>query len=106
MFIEFGISILPYVIMRLSSGKLLTLCSGFSLQANLETDMAKRVMLSIIPALSSETERHHTGGFDQKALRSAVNGAVDVIKYGTGICVDELEHYGNDYAMTRKRIEN
>lgn len=58
--------------------------------------MAKRIMLSVVPAVQSEGERHHTGGFDYKALKSAVNGAKDLIRFGTKACVDELEHIKTD----------
>ena len=83
--------------------KLNRLCSLYA-EASIEEDMAKRIMLSIIPALNTPAELHHTGGFDQKALRSAVHGAVDVIKYGTAVCVDEMEHYGAGDRVAINRI--
>jgi hypothetical protein len=61
-------------------------------EASIKSDMAKRIMLSIIPAVQSEGEKHYTGGFDYKALRSAVNGARDLIKYGARACADEIKH--------------
>lgn len=71
-------------------------CALFS-QASIETDMARRIMLSIIPSLMSPVELHHTGGFDYKALRTACAGAKDVIKYGTLACAHEfLTHYAQD----------
>lgn len=79
--------------MRSNADKLLTLC-GFYKEATLEEDMAKRIMLSVIPAVMSGSERHHSGGFDYKALKSAANGAKDLVKYGTKACVGEMEHYG------------
>jgi hypothetical protein len=60
--------------------------------ASVKSDMAKRIMLSVIPGVMTEGEKHHSGGFDYKALRSAVNGANDLIKYGTRACVGELQH--------------
>jgi hypothetical protein len=73
----------------------------FHRKASLETDMAKRIMLSIIPAVMTQTERSSTmidpkyWGLDYKALRSAVMGAKELIRYGALICVDELKHYGD-----------
>lgn len=76
-----------------NADKLLTLCSFYN-EATLEDDMAKRIMLSIIPSLMSNTEKYYTGGFDYKVLKSAVNGAKDLVKYGTRACAEEMRHYG------------
>lgn len=76
-----------------NADKLLTLCSFYN-EATLEDDMAKRIMLSIIPSLMSNTEKYYTGGFDYKVLKSAVNGAKDLVKYGTRACEEEMRHYG------------
>lgn len=73
---------------------LLSYCELFA-EATLETDMAKRVFLSIIPATMSAGERHHSGGYDYKALRSASNGAKDLTHFGTQACIAEVKHYTN-----------
>src|SRR5271166_1338367 len=70
---------------------LFSMCKLYS-EASIESDMGKRIMLSIIPAVQSETERYHTGGFDYKALRAAVGGAKDIIMYGARACVKEMRH--------------
>lgn len=62
-------------------------------KADLYSDMAKRVMLSVVPSAMNPTERHFTGGFDYKALKSATLGAKNLVKYGAKACVEELEHY-------------
>lgn len=84
----------------LGPNKLLRLCNLFNKTANLEEDMAKRIMLSIIPSVMDPRERSSMmvdpefWGIDYKVLRAASNGAKDLIKYGTGICIDELKYYG------------
>lgn len=75
--------------------KLIKFCSFFS-EATLETDMAKRIMLSVIPSVMSKDEMHQFGGFDYKALRAAVNGANDLIKFGSRACVGEMAYYGDN----------
>lgn len=79
--------------MPINVDKLLVLCNFYK-SATLESDMAKRIMVSVIPSMMSKTETHYSGGFDYKALRSAVNGAKDLVKYGTRACVGEMEFYG------------
>src|SRR5271166_613829 len=70
---------------------LLHMCSMYA-QASLSSDMAKRIMLSVIPAVQSKTEVFHTGGYDYKALKSAANGAKDVLKYGIRSCIEEIHN--------------
>lgn len=79
--------------MPINVDKISTLCNFYK-QATIETDMAKRIMLSVIPSLMSKTEMHHSGGFDYKALKSAAAGAKDLIKYGAKACVGEMEFFG------------
>src|SRR5258708_595806 len=79
--------------MSINASKLITLCNFYK-TATLEEDMAKRIMLSVIPAMMGKTEKYHSGGFDYKALKSASNGAKDLVKYGTRACVGEMAHYG------------
>jgi hypothetical protein len=86
--------------MPIKTNKLAKLCNIFYKKATLEDDMAKRIMLSIIPAVSSPVEMHHTGGFpDYKVLRSAANGAKDLIKYGTRACTEEMSFYGAGFVF-------
>jgi hypothetical protein len=82
--------------MPVNVDKLLVLCSFYK-QATLETDMAKRIMLSIIPSVMSDTEKFHSGGFDYKALKSAAAGAKDLIKYGAMACAAEMAYYGDKF---------
>lgn len=73
--------------------------SLFNKKASIETDMAKRIMLSIIPVIRSKSEVSISGGgYDPVALRSAVRGAKDLIKYGSLACFDELLFYPDKYA--------
>lgn len=81
--------------------KLIKLCSLFS-EATLETDMAKRIMLSIIPHVMTKDENYQYKGADYKALRAAVHGARDLIKYGSKACVVEMSHYGNNGGNSSK----
>lgn len=85
-----------------------SLADLFIKEAILEEDMAKRIMLSIIPALSSKLERHI--GYDYKALRSAALGAKDLVKYGTKACITELLFYGapvreDDYHLSELKLK-
>lgn len=81
--------------------ELLRRCSSFYKKANLEEDMAKRIMLSIIPSVMTPTERQSTmidpayWGLDYRALKSAANGVKDLVKYGTLACAEELGFYLN-----------
>lgn len=72
---------------------IIDLCKHFYKAATLEEDMAKRIMLSVIPAAMNKTEMGATKGFDYKALRSAANGAKDLVKYGTRACAVEMNYY-------------
>jgi TPP-dependent pyruvate/acetoin dehydrogenase alpha subunit len=81
--------------------KLIKLCSLFS-EATIETDMAKRIMLSIIPHVMTKDENYQYKGTDYKALRAAVHGARDLIKYGSKACVVEMSHYGNNGGNSSK----
>lgn len=63
-------------------------------EATLRSDMAKRIMYSIIPGLADKTQIYHTQGVvDYKALQAAAEGRRDMIKYGTLACLGECEHY-------------
>lgn len=76
--------------------QLMKMASTFEKQASLETDMAKRIMLSVIPALVTPGHLALSGGTpDEHVLTLATEGARDVIHYGTKSCVEEMSHYGN-----------
>lgn len=79
----------PYMIRKLAA-----LCTFFEKRAELREDMAKRIFLSVIPAVMGKTENYYTQGTDYKLLKSASNGANDLIKYGATSCINELKHYG------------
>lgn len=75
------------------------LCVG-----GLKEDMAQRIMFSILPHLADPAQVALTEGVvDTKALRAAIEGRKNVIKYGVKSVLDELEHYngGDD----QKKIE-
>ncbi len=75
---------------------LVSLASRFALlsEATLRSDMAKRIMYSILPGIASPTQTMATQGVvDLKALRAAVEGRKDIIKYGVNACMKELRHY-------------
>jgi hypothetical protein len=78
----------------MQSDRLFKLASLFEKQAELREDMVKRIFLSVLPAVSSKTEMHWTGGQPSfQLLKSAAQGAFDLVKYGTAACVKELHYY-------------
>lgn len=68
-------------------------------KASIETDMAQRIMLSLIPEVMDPLQRANTmqdplmWAADVKVYRNAVRGALDLIKYGSIACLGELQHY-------------
>ena len=87
--------------------KILKIANAYSVylkkDADLETDMAKRIMLSVIPSLTSPGINYQTGGLpDYNALKLAVKGAERIIKFGTKACVDEMGFYGAEHRGTEK----
>jgi hypothetical protein len=67
---------------------------AFISEASLRSDMAKRIMFSILPSLTDETHVYQTGGVvDYKALAAAIEGRHDIIRYASRACVRELEYY-------------
>ena len=61
----------------------------FVKEATVRSDMAKRIMYSLIPSVNDNR-------IDVKALKYAIEGINDLIKYGTMACINELEHYNRD----------
>jgi tetratricopeptide (TPR) repeat protein len=91
----------PSQIIRLS--QLLAFCdeAGLVKEATLENDMAKRVMLSVIPSLADPAANQYYGGFpDYKALKLAVQGADRIVKYAAQACVKEMMYYGEGWEAT------
>ena len=65
--------------------------------AGLAEDMAQRVMFSILPSLADPAQVALTGGIvDYKALKAAVEGRKNLIKYGVKAVLDELQNFGYD----------
>jgi hypothetical protein len=63
-------------------------------EADLKTDMAKRIFFSVLPAVATQNELYGTGGIvDEKALRAAAGGRHNLIKYGFRAIKSELTHY-------------
>lgn len=77
-----------------SRKRLLHYCDLFlNKYANLQTDMAQRIMFSIIPSLADPTQVALTQGVvDYKALKFAAYGRKNLIKYGVKAVLDELRH--------------
>lgn len=81
---------------------LATMVARFALlsEAGLRADMAKRIMYSILPGVASPTQTMATQGVvDYKALKAAVEGRKDIIKYGVNAAVKELRHYEGDLSV-------
>ncbi len=75
---------------------LAALATKYSLlcEASLRSDMAKRIMYSILPGVAGPTQTMATQGVvDYKALKAAAEGRKDIIKYGMRACMEELGHY-------------
>lgn len=80
----------------IKADKLINIASLFSLkaEASIRSDMAKRIMYSILPSVATKSEIALTdGAIDYKALESAIEGRKDIIKYGVRSCIKELKHY-------------
>jgi hypothetical protein len=62
--------------------------------AGLQEDMSQRIMFSILPHLSDSSQVALTGGVvDSTALKAAVEGRKNLIKYGMEAVLMELSHY-------------
>lgn len=77
------------------------------LSGGLAEQMSQRIMYSIIPALADPSQVALTGGaVDIKALRAAVEGRKDIIKYGVEAVVMELANYtAGEYAKNVPYLE-
>jgi hypothetical protein len=79
---------------------LLNKCFSYSLtcEASVRSDMAKRIMHSILPAIADPAQVATTKGVvDYKSLAAAAEGRHTIIKFGTMACVQEVSHY-KDYS--------
>ena len=71
--------------------------------AGLQEDMAQRIMFSTLPFLASPAQVALTKGVvDINALKAAVEGRKDIIKYGVMAVLGELEHYNESFAMANR----
>ncbi len=69
--------------------KLVRLCNYFYKFANLESDMAHRIMYSVLPTVSDVKGRFYDEGAASQIIVSATNYLIK----GTSVCMDELQHY-------------
>jgi hypothetical protein len=76
-------------------------------EATLRSDMAKRIMYSVIPALAEPGQAYGTGGvIDYNALKYAIEGRHDIIKFGTRACIKEMRHYGAAARSAGQNVRN
>lgn len=70
---------------------ILLLANHFVKQAELKSNMAKRIMFSLLPHLAPQSQVYTTQGMvDFNALKQMIPGAKELLKYGTLACLDEL----------------
>ena len=68
----------------MSRVKSLKLVNNILKEATIRSDMAKRIMYSILPSTVDPSQVVMSGGVvDYKALDAAVEGAADIIAFGT-----------------------
>ena len=78
----------------MSRVKSLKLVNNILKEATIRSDMAKRIMYSILPSTVDPSQVVMSGGVvDYKALDAAVEGAADIIAFGTLSVADELRYY-------------
>ncbi len=76
-------------------------------EATLRSDMAKRIMYSVIPSLAESGQAYGTGGvIDYNALKYAIEGRHDIIKYGIMACIKEMRHYGAPAKASGQSVRN
>jgi hypothetical protein len=69
--------------------------------AGLQEDMAQRIMFSTLPYLANPAQVALTEGVvDVNALKAAVEGRKNIIKYGVIAVLGELEHYREAFTNT------
>jgi hypothetical protein len=76
--------------------KLLTNCIKYRMicEASIRTDMAKRIMHSVLPAVADQDQVVTTKGVvDYTSQIAAAEGRHDIIKYGTRACLGEMVYY-------------
>lgn len=64
--------------------------NNFHKQAAIIPDMAKRIMYSLIPSVNSNQ-------VDIRALKAAVEGINDIIKYGSRAVIEEMRHSRDEF---------
>ncbi len=78
----------------------------FSKTSGLKEDLAKRMMYSVLPHLSTPGETYQTRGvIDMKALRAATEGRKNIISMGLQAIGRELGHY-NDVGRGEEVLVN
>lgn len=66
----------------------------FRVDAGLSQDMAKRIMYSVLPSLADANQIALTEGVvDYKALKAAVHGRKDIIRFGCNAVLQEMDHF-------------
>jgi hypothetical protein len=65
--------------------------------AGLQEDMAQRIMYSVLPHLADSSQVMMTGGVvDPTALKAAIEGRKNILRYGVEAVLQELNHYKNE----------
>jgi hypothetical protein len=76
-------------------------------EASIRSDMAKRIMHSLLPAVADPNQVATTkGAVDYTSLATAAEGRSGIIKYGTMACVEELRHLLKTPNQDYDRITN
>ncbi len=65
--------------------------------ASLKSDMAHRIMYEAVKSIDPKSIHYH-------ALKYAVAGAKNIIKFGTKACVDEIQHYEGKIKLSSKTV--
>lgn len=71
--------------------------ANFEKKALIINDMVQRIMYSLIPSVNENR-------VDYKALKYAVSGMNDILKFGLQACRNELKHYGQDSAQNKEKF--
>lgn len=81
------------MVSRFSSHLLAYSCAFLDKCAGIEEDMGNRIMYSVLPHLADPAQVALTGGVvDYNALKIAVEGRKNLIKYGVEAVLNELHH--------------
>jgi hypothetical protein len=76
-------------------------------KADLEDDMAKRIMYSLTLSKSNKSEiEHNLGNANLDMLNAAIEGADDIIEYGSLAVLNELQHSKKPLPINKNEIKN